>query len=123
MDGLTPRQARYLSFLLQGYGKAESARLAGVSPRTARDWHRQPAFRRALQQSVDSVLQDTLRQLVSLLPSAVKAYEDALRFPSTVKRLDAATQLVHTLLKLRADVDLASRIEEIEDRLGGEDTP
>lgn len=93
--------------------------MAGISPRRAREWHHQQAFQEYLAAQVDSLCQEVLAQVASLLPEAVRAFADALRTGEPVQRANTAARLIDVLLRLRADFNLARRIEALEQQIGG----
>lgn len=112
--GLSPRQMRYIRALLSGKTKAQAAREAGVTDRCARSWHNQPRFRQALQNAIDGALRDVLTDFASLLPDVVDAFADGLRDGTPQQRASVAEKVVTTLLRLRVDVDMATRVERLE---------
>lgn len=114
---VTPKQARYVAYLLEGHCKQEAARLAGISPRRARAWHHQQAFQEFLSRQVDVVLQEVLSRIVALLPDATRAFADALKEGEPHQRASVAARLVDVLLRLRTDFDLAQRIERLENEI------
>lgn len=120
-SGLTPRQMRYIAGLLAGKPKNVAARDAGVSDRCARNWHNDPRFQRALRDAIDTTLRDTLTGVVSLLPDAVDAFTDGLRYGTPQQRASVAEKLVTTLLRLRVDVDFAERVQKLETMMGAND--
>jgi hypothetical protein len=120
-SGLNARQMRYLTALLSGKTKEAAAREAGVSPRTARTWHHDARFQRALTEAIDSALRDTLAGISSLLPEAVQSFADGLRHGTPQQRASVAEKLVTTLLRLRVDADLTERIQRLETETRGEE--
>ncbi|GBC97239.1 hypothetical protein HRbin16_03060 [bacterium HR16] len=116
--GLSPRQMRYISALLTGKTKAQAAHEAGVTDRCARSWHNQPRFQQALQSALDGALRDVLTDFASLLPDVVHAFADGLRSGTPQQRASVAEKVVTTLLRLRVDVDFASRVERLENMMG-----
>lgn len=113
-NSLTPKQARYLAYLLEGYTKESAAKAVGTTPRRARQWHHNPAFQQALSEAVDSLLRTALLELAGTLEDALSALRSALHDGTPAQRASAAERLISILLKLRTDFDLSTRIERLE---------
>ena len=120
MGEFTPRQARYVANLLRGMSKQEAARAAGVATSTIYRWHKQPEFQQAFSRAVDALIEEVYTQMASLMPDAVRAFQDGLHHQQASVRVLTAGKLVDTVLKLRVDVNLTERVEQLERQLLGE---
>lgn len=107
--------------LLEGATKEEAARRAGVAPSTARRWHHEPEFQRALSQAVDALLSAALASLAGMAQEAVQALREALREGTPAQRAAAAEKAISALLRLRTDYDLSTRLQALEAHLGGDE--
>lgn len=113
---ITPKQARALSILLTGGGAAEAATAAGVSRSSVYKWIEQPHFQRELTRMSDESFQRLSRLLVSLGSSAIRVIYNTMHdesLPSSV-RLRAADIVLSRSLALRDQVDLETRINDLE---------
>ena len=113
---LTPKAARLVAASLAASTWAEAARLAGVSDRYARDLRRTPAFRAALREARDQVLQDATARAAGGLVEAIDVLRAVLRDTTspTPARIAASRVLLATTPALIETNDLLERIEALE---------
>ena len=113
---LTPKAARLVAASLSASTWTEAARLAGVSDRYARDLRRTPAFRAALREARDQVLQDATARAAGGLVEAIDVLRAVLRDTTspTPARIAASRVLLATTPALIETNDLLERIEALE---------
>ena len=113
---LTPKAARLVAASLSASTWAEASRLAGVSDRYARDLRRTPAFRAALREARDQVLQDATARAAGGLVEAIDVLRAVLRDTTspTPARIAASRVLLATTPALIETNDLLERIEALE---------
>ena len=122
---LTPKAARLVAASLAASTWAEAARLAGVSDRYARDLRRTPAFRAALREARDQVLQDATARAAGGLVEAIDVLRAVLRDTTspTPARIAASRVLLATTPALIETNDLLERIEALEAAQPAQSTP
>ena len=113
---LTPKAARLVAASLSASTWAEASRLAGVSDRYARDLRRTPAFRAALREARDQVLQDATARAAGGLVEAIDVLREVLRDTTspTPARIAASRVLLATTPALLEAHDLAERVSALE---------
>ncbi len=113
---LTPKAARLVAAALAAPTWKEAAALAGVSDRYARDLRRTPAFRAALREARDQVLQDATARAAGGLVEAIDVLREVLRDTAspTPARVAAARVLLATTPSLLEAYDLSERVAALE---------
>ena len=113
---LTPKAARLVAASLSASTWAEAARVAGVSDRYARDLRRTPAFRAALREARDQVLQDATARAAGGLVEAVDVLREVMSDATspTPARVAAARVLLATTPALLEAYDLSERVAALE---------
>jgi len=120
MPGVTSKQRRAVDVLLEGGRVRDAADAAGVTERTVFRWRRDdPAFRSALDVGAADGLRAFALQLLGLTKDARAAFGDALSpsMPISV-RLRAASLLTGRLLQIREAIELAERVQALEEQIG-----
>ena len=113
---LTPKAARLVAAALAAPTWKEAAALAGVSDRYARNLRATPAFRAALREARDQVLQDATARAAGGLVEAIDVLREVMSDTSspTPARVAAARVLLATTPALIETNDLLERIEALE---------
>lgn len=113
---LTPKAVRLVAASLAASTWTEAAKVAGVSDRYARDLRRTPAFRAALREARDQVLQDATARAAGGLVEAIDVLREVLRDTTspTPARVAAARVLLSVTPALLEAHDLAERVAALE---------
>ena len=113
---LTPKAARLVAAALAAPTWKEAAALAGVSDRYARNLRATPAFRAALREARDQVLQDATARAAGGLVEAIDVLREVMSDTSspTPARVAAARVLLATTPALLEAHDLAERVSALE---------
>lgn len=120
---LTPKAARLVAASLAASTWTEAAKVAGVSDRYARDLRRTPAFRAALREARDQVLQDATARAAGGLVEAVDVLREVMTdiTSPTPARVAAARVLLATTPALLEAHDLAERVSALESAMPAPD--
>lgn len=103
---LTPNKQRALQALLTQPTKAEAAQVAGISPRTLRDYLQDAEFQREYKRAVSDVIDSATRQAQRALAPALSALlaivedDEAMQMPGIGNRVSAARSLLDYGLRL-----------------------
>lgn len=113
---LTPKAVRLVAASLAAPTWKEAAALAGVSDRYARDLRATPAFRAALREARDQVLQDATARAAGGLVEAIDVLREVMSDATspTPARIAAARTLLSVTPALLEAHDLVARIEALE---------
>ena len=116
-DRIEPKQARAIRALLVCRTIEAAAQHSGFGEKTLRRWMKTPAFRQALADAENTLLDATQRRLVGLNEPALDAIEDILLglsdAPAGVQLRAAELALSYTL-KMREARDLEARLAALE---------
>lgn len=113
---LSPSDHTLLQALLRGESQAQAALACGLSERTIRRRVSTPAFKRSLRDARSETLRRTSDRLADAGLEAVTALFDLVRdvaSPPSVRRA-AARDLLDLSMRAREQLDLADRIEDLE---------
>lgn len=116
---LHSRQRRAIEALLTGQTITDAADHAGVTRQTVTRWLAQPEFKSALAEAQSAALAAFGAGLVGLSESALQVLAEAMTDERTANRLRAASIHANSLLRIAELVDLAARVEALEQRLKG----
>jgi hypothetical protein len=103
--------------LASGQSVPRAAQKAGVSQRTAYRRLRDPAFKARVTKARADMVERALGHLAAGTTEAAVALRQLLRHADAKVRLGAAKAILDSEMKLRAEVDLARRIEALEETL------
>jgi HEAT repeat protein len=106
--------------LASGQSPAEAAASTGVSLTTVYRWRRHPKIVAKVRELRDQMVSEALGRMAHNLTAAADTLVSLLGDDNPLVRLRAATALLEITPKLRADVDLASRLAEVERQLNDE---
>ena len=122
---LTRPQQKALFALISGGTQSEAASAAGCSLRTIKRWAKLPAFRQALSSSLDVTMSITVSRLSALTDTAIDVLQDTMLAESstTSQRLRAANATLGHVLRLAELSTVLSRIDQLEARLDGLQSP
>jgi phage terminase small subunit len=113
---LTPKQERLLVALLRSKSVEAAAEQAGVAPRTAWSYLKQPAFKAALRERRCELLQQTTNCLVSGATEATTALRAVVTnsMEPAAARVAAARALLEHVWRAHEVGDLADRLAQLE---------
>ena len=116
VDGITPRQRRFIGVLMGAKSVEDAARLAEVGERTAHRWLTLPAFRSALSAALDDAMGQATRRAVAAMTEAVGTLEEVHTDGEapTGARVSAARAILEAGPRLREASDLSQRLSELE---------
>ena len=117
---LTIKQRRAIAGLLSCPTVGDAAKHAGVGDRTVFRWlsddaNFQTELRRQQDRAIDAAVSRLSGQARSAANTLISIHEDEGTAPAV--RVQAATQILNAVLKLKEHRDLAERIEELERKL------
>ncbi len=112
-DNLTPKQHAAVQALLSSVTMTEAARKAKVSTSTLRRWLKEPAFRAAVSQERRHLLESAVNLLHQGAELAVGELLRGLKEPEPGDRRRSADLLLVHLARLRGELDVNDRIEEL----------
>lgn len=117
MTGKTRQAEAAIAAIASGCSQAEAARRAGVGERTIARWLARDEFRQRVTKARERVLDGLVGQLADNAARAVTALGELLDDESPVIRLGASRAVIDALVKMRAEVDIESRLSAIESKL------
>jgi hypothetical protein len=116
-DKLSRKKEQAIAALLAKPTVQEAAAEVGISVRTLCDWLRNPAFERAYAQARKSLLERTVAHLLTISTKAVQALERNLHCGEPGPEIRAAVVILDHAWKGSEVLDLARRLEELENHL------
>ena len=128
-DELTARKAQFAAAMLAARTKAEAARRAGISERTARTYLKDPRVQAAIGRGLDDVLAEATRHVIGAAAQAIATLEEIHKDPAAppLARIAAARLILDAVPRYRQTLDLATRVTNLEDLQAslehGPDTP
>ena len=114
MTGCSRGDARLVTELAAGATVADAARAAGVSERTVYRRLGDADFKRQIGEARAEILARAVARLTSASVRAVEALEGLLDSDMDFARLGAARSILEIGMKLREQLDLAERVEALE---------
>jgi len=125
LSKFSQKQKAALLALLNGSSQAEAAEAAEVSLRTVKRWLASPAFGQALNDSVGSAVALAVARLAALSDAAINVLNETLQSKEATisQRLRASNFALLHLLRLSEMSQVITRIEQLESRLNGLDSP
>src|SRR5262249_14467648 len=112
----TAKQARGVAAVASSRTLEGAARRIGVNASTLRRWRELPAFQEAERQARQRILDETLTGIVAMQRKALAALARNLESGTPAAEIRAAELIVNLALKLTETVDLARRVEAMEQR-------
>jgi len=103
-----------------GHAMKEAAKLAGISLRTARRISTDPAFKARVRELRGQAIEQSAGLLADSGAEAVTVLRALLRSESDTARLNAARTILDNLLRWREQLDLAERLEALENQFAQE---
>jgi hypothetical protein len=116
-EKLSRKQEQAIAALLAKPTVQEAADEVGISVRTMCEWLRNPAFDQAYAQARKSVLERTVARLLAKSMEAVEALQRNLNCGEPGPEIRAAVVILDKALKGSEVLDLARRVEMLENRL------
>lgn len=120
MKTITPQQQKVIGLILEGKKIRQASDLAGVSTRQIYRWLDQDAFRQALKDQQQGMIDQVNSRLLALAVKALDTLEETLKDPGAygqnVARLAADTILTQAL-KWRDLISIEDRLAALEERL------
>jgi methylaspartate ammonia-lyase len=116
---LSARQQRLAAALAAGKDVRSAAKAARISERTAYRYLNDPAVRAALSQALDDALSMATRRVVAAMTEALTTLEAVhadTKQPASA-RVSAARAILAAGPRLREAVDLAERVQRLEEQL------
>ncbi len=113
---LTARQEAAITALLAAPTQAAAAATCGVSEPTLRRWLKLPPFRRAYLDARRQVVEGVVSRLQQLATKAVEALERNLTCENPATEVRAALGVLEQTFRGVELLDLAERVEELEQR-------
>ena len=119
------KQQLALTALLSGMSQAEAAEAAEVSLRTCQRWIASPEFSQALGDSIGSAVALAVARLAALSDAAINVLNETLQSKEATisQRLRASNFALLHLIKLGEMSQVITRIEALESRLNGLESP
>jgi hypothetical protein len=119
-NALSARQLAAIPALLTAPSISAAAETLGINERTLRRWHKQPAFALALRLATDELWASLAKQLQSKASLAVETLADVCQTgDKDAARVGAARWLLELSMKMREQLDLAARLERLEEAVKG----
>src|SRR5262249_38957385 len=112
-EKLSRRKELLIAGLLQQSTIQAAARAAGISERTARNWMREPSFRRAYREARQAVLERTTALLLALTSEAIVTLHNCMNAEDASVRLRAAMAVLAHVSDNVAKLDLAEDLAEL----------
>ena len=118
-DTLSRRQRRFVRALLTAPNVRAAAGIAGISEATAWRWLRLDSVQAAASELQDTLLADATRHATGLLTEALDTLAGIMRDNgySASARVGAARAILETGLRYSELIELARRVEVLEQRL------
>ena len=125
VKNFSQKQQKALIALLSGASQAEAAEAAEVSLRTAQRWIASPEFSQALSDSVNTAVILAVARLAALSDAAINVLNETLQSKEATisQKLRASNFALLHLLRLSEMSQVITRIEQLESRLNGLDSP
>ena len=116
MVTLTQKQNRALLALLTHPTREEAAKAAGITSKTLRTYLEDPVFQAAYKAALAELLEDATTQAKQSLNPALTALREITedREQQSQARVSAARSLLEYSLKLTEQVDILTKLEELE---------
>lgn len=110
---MTPRKEKALRAVLQCRTRKEAAAAAGISPRTLRDYFRDPEFSARLKEESAAILDDAKRQLQGKLAAAIDRLGDiAEGEEANAAQVSAGRAILEFALKYTEFSDILQELED-----------
>jgi hypothetical protein len=116
---LTAKQEAAIAALLTADNLERAAEQAGVSVSTLKRWRKDNSFRQAYAVARAEILERTTALLLDQTKYAVATLRKCLTSDKTADRIRAANAILSHSMKAMELNDLAERIAELENKLGG----
>jgi hypothetical protein len=117
---LSARKQSFVAAMAAGMTQEEAAQTIGVRARTCRRYQAEPLVRAAIQRAQDDALGEVTRRMNAVSNAALDVLQEVMTdntAPAGV-RIRAAQIWMDAALKAREMLDMASRLTELEERLG-----
>lgn len=117
-SAMPPRQARFVTAMVTAPTVPDAARQAGISVRTAQRYLHDPDVQAALGRAFDDSLIQVTRQVNAALGRTLSVLEAIVDDPHapTHSRVAAARLLLDAGIRLRQTLDLAQRVNSLEEK-------
>jgi hypothetical protein len=114
--GTKSKQSLFIAAKLTGAKTGDAAATAGISMRTAYRWMNSVQFQMQLREVQKDVLERATSRLTAATMDAVCTLHSLLQDPMPTIRLRAAESIIDCGWKMRDQLDLVSRIAQLEKR-------
>lgn len=113
---MKPRQTKALQALFTEPTLEAAAKAAGISPRTLRDYMKDPEFQAAYNEAITAQLGETTGQARQGLSSALAVLREIMEDPAAENRdrISAASKSIDAALRLIDKLDQQVRLDELE---------
>jgi transposase-like protein len=120
IQGLTAKQVKAVTLLLEGHGKEEAAKLTGVNPSTLFAWLKQPDFQAALTEGQMQIWNTALANVMASVEDAIVTLKDVCGDTQAKgsERVSAASKLLDVAMRGIVNLELERRVQQLEDKLG-----
>lgn len=114
------KRALFIASIAAGATVGEACAAAGVSSRTGARWHQLPEVRAALRRLSDDALHQAATQAAGEAVASLRVLAELRDCPAVPPgvRVMACRAVLEHARALRADLDVAERIEALEARMG-----
>jgi hypothetical protein len=118
-EKLSPKQIHALALLLQGESIENTAKAVGVSSQSIDNWLKKDDFKEQFNKGKDQVYSAVVNKLTTLATKALDSLESVLdsREASHDTKVRAAKVVVDNIPRYRS-IDLADRLEKLEEQIG-----
>lgn len=120
---LSTKQNKTIGIILSAPNITRACEMAGIGRSTICRWLKEDAFKSALVEAENELLQDASRALLSGQTGAIKTIRDIMTNGATdAVKLKAANDWLGNLFKYRELATLENRVTALEERLSNGDT-
>ncbi len=117
---MTPKQNRVLAALLTQPTKEKAAQVAGISPRTLRDYLADSDFQAEYKKAFAGLVEDATRQAQQAIAPALSTLREIVESEDQngQVRVSAARSILEFSLKLTEKTDILARLDALEKEAG-----
>jgi hypothetical protein len=116
-ERLSRKKELLIGELLKHSTIKDAAQAAGIAERTARNWMKEPRFRRAYREARQAILERTTALILALTGKAVLTLRASLDAEDEAVRLRAAMALLTYARELAGEVDTMEDVAELKQQI------
>lgn len=119
---MTPKQEKAIAALLTHSTKQEAAKAAGIDPRTLRRYFEDVEFQKAYREAFSGLVEDATRKAQQSIAPALQVLRELSEDGGEAGqvRVSAARSLLEYSLRLTEQLDIMTKLKELEEVVHGQ---